>query len=104
MPLILSPKSRKMALREYAFSKLPGGGCPRTPLGIACLWHARVGLRPTYPPIIARFPPVKNFSYIPDTSNDHHSLATLYGVKSSSVTHYWFCVQRLWETIGNRKL
>ena len=25
----------------------------------------RVGLRPTYPPIIARFPPVKNFSYIP---------------------------------------
>ena len=34
-------------------------------LGIACQRHARVGLRPTYPPIIARFPPVKNFSYIP---------------------------------------
>ena len=34
-------------------------------LGIACQRHARVGLRPTHPPIIARFPPVKNFSYIP---------------------------------------
>ena len=34
-------------------------------LGIACQRHARVGLRPKYPPIIARFPPVKNFSYIP---------------------------------------
>ena len=65
MPVILPPKSRKMPLREYAFSKFPGGGCPRTPLGIACQRHARVGLRPTYPPIIARFPPVKNFSYIP---------------------------------------
>ena len=66
MPLILPPKSRKMPLREYAFSKFPGGPCPRTPLGIACQRHARVGLRPTYPPIIARFPPVKNFSYIPE--------------------------------------
>ena len=36
-------------------------------LGIACQRHARVGLRPKYPPIIARFPPVKNFSYIPET-------------------------------------
>ena len=35
-------------------------------LGIACQRHARAGLRPKYPPIIARFPPVKNFSYIPD--------------------------------------
>ena len=36
-------------------------------LGIACQRHARVGLRPKYPPIIARFPPVKNFSYISGT-------------------------------------
>ena len=28
--------------------------------------ETRVGLRPKYPPIIARFPPVKNLSYIPD--------------------------------------
>ena len=34
-------------------------------LGIACQRHARVGLQPKYPPIIARFLPVKNFSYIP---------------------------------------
>ena len=34
-------------------------------LGIACQRHARVGLWPKYPPIIARFPTVKNFSYIP---------------------------------------
>ena len=27
-----------------------------------------MGLRPKYPPIIARFPPVKNFSYIPAKS------------------------------------
>ena len=65
MPLILPPKSRKMHLRESAFSKFPGGACPRTPLGIACQRHARMRLRPKYPPIIARFPPVKNFSYIP---------------------------------------
>ena len=34
-------------------------------LGIACQRHARVGLRPKYPPIIARFLPVKTFSHIP---------------------------------------
>ena len=28
--------------------------------------HARVRLQPKYPPIIVRFPPVKNLSYIPD--------------------------------------
>ena len=55
MALILPPKSRKMHLREYAFSKFPGGECPRTPLGIVCQRHARVGLQPKYPPIIARF-------------------------------------------------
>ena len=49
MPLILPPKSRKMDLREYVFSKFPGGAC----------------LRPKYPSIIATFPAVKNFSYIP---------------------------------------
>ena len=71
MPLILPPKSRKMHLREYAFSKFPGGACPRTPLGIACQRHAMVGLRPKYPPIIARFPPAKNFSYIPEAEAKH---------------------------------
>ena len=39
-------------------------------LGIVCQRHARVGLRPKYPPIIARFPPVKNFSYIPGLTKD----------------------------------
>ena len=33
-------------------------------LGIACQRHTRVGLWPKYLPVIARFPPVKNFSYI----------------------------------------
>ena len=66
MPLILSPKSRKMHLWEYSFSKFPareGGGTPPNPLRyyyIACQRHAGVGLWPKYPPIIARFPPVKN--------------------------------------------
>ena len=39
-------------------------------LGIVCQRHARVGLRPKYPPIIARFPPVKNFRYIPGLTKD----------------------------------
>ena len=65
MLLILPPKSRKIHLREYAFSNFPGEACSQTPLSIACQRHATVGLRPKYPPIIARFPPVKNFSYIP---------------------------------------
>ena len=34
-------------------------------LGLVCQRHARVGLWPKYPSIIARFLPVKNFSYIP---------------------------------------
>ena len=34
-------------------------------LGVACQRHAKVGLLPKYPPITARFPPAKNFSYIP---------------------------------------
>ena len=43
----------------YLFTSFSGGACPQTPLGTT------VGLRPTYLPIIARFPPVKIFSYIP---------------------------------------
>ena len=66
MPLILPTKSRKMHLQEYVFSKFPrGGACPKTPLGVAFQRHARVGLSPKYSRIIAIFPPVKNFSYIP---------------------------------------
>ena len=42
-------------------------------LGIACQRHARVGLRPKYLPIIARFPPVKNFSYIPASTGKNPS-------------------------------
>ena len=34
-------------------------------LGIACQRHTRVGLQPKYPPIIPRFLPDKNLSYIP---------------------------------------
>ena len=63
MPLILPPKSGKMHLREYTFSKFPEGACAQTPLGIACQsmleWvfgpHTHL---PTYPP---RLPPVNNF-------------------------------------------
>ena len=48
------------------FQNFPGGACPQTSLGIACQRHARLGVWPKYPPIIARFPPVKNLSYIPE--------------------------------------
>ena len=37
-------------------------------LGIACQSYPGVGLWPKYPPTIARFLPVKNFSYIPAIS------------------------------------
>ena len=33
MPLILPPKSKKMHLRGYAFSKFPGVHAPRIPKG-----------------------------------------------------------------------
>ena len=87
MPLILPPKSRKMHLRESAFSKFPGGACPRTPLGIACQRHARMRLRPKYPPIIARFPPAKNFSYIPVIYQIQHKVVCLRssGLEKSAV-------------------
>ena len=56
-----------MHLREYAFLKFPGEGmAPDPPLDIVCQRHARVGLWPNYPPIIVRFPPVKDLSYIPE--------------------------------------
>ena len=50
MPLILPSKSRKMHLQESTFSSQR---------------HTRVGLWHKYLPIIAKFSPVKNFSYIP---------------------------------------
>ena len=55
-----------MHLREYAFSKFPGGeGGGSMPPDPPSQRHTRVGVGPKYPPIIARFPPFKNFSYIP---------------------------------------
>ena len=65
--LDFAPKIKENASPRVCIFKISRGGHgPRPPLGIACQRHARVGLWPNYLPIIVRFPPVKDLSYIPE--------------------------------------
>ena len=64
--LDFTPKIKENAPLSVCIFKISLGGMPPDPPGIACQRHARVGLQPKHPPIIARFPPVKSFSYIPE--------------------------------------
>ena len=60
------PQNQGKCISESThFQNFLGGHAPESPLGIASQRHARVGLQPKYLPTIARFPPVKNLSYIP---------------------------------------
>ena len=63
--LDFAPKIKENASLRVCIFKIFRGSMSPDPVGIGCQRHARVGLQPTYLPIIATFPPVKNFSYIP---------------------------------------